>query len=198
MRKQEFLETLKRKLSGLSKQDIEERLCFYSEAIDDRTEDGLSEEEAVAEIGDVNEIASQIIAETPFIRIAKERIMPERRLKPWEITLLVLGSPLWLSLIIAAVAVVFSACAAVCALIVSVWSVFIALVAGVFGGVFAGAVSVFRGNGLNAGFMAGVSLLCAGCAILFFFGCKKVTGLIFKITKKCTSGVKKIFVKESL
>lgn len=47
MNKQEFLVKLRKGLSGLPKEDIEERLTFYSEMIDDRMEEGLSEEEAV-------------------------------------------------------------------------------------------------------------------------------------------------------
>ena len=51
MTKQEFLLNLRKGLLGLPPQDIEERLAFYNEMIEDRIEDGLSEEEAVAEMG---------------------------------------------------------------------------------------------------------------------------------------------------
>ena len=61
MNKQDFLKELSRALSGLPREDLEERLAFYSEMIDDRMEDGLSEEEAVADIGSIDEAASQII-----------------------------------------------------------------------------------------------------------------------------------------
>ena len=44
MHKQEFLDGLRARLRGLPEADIAERLAFYSEMIDDRTEDGLSEE----------------------------------------------------------------------------------------------------------------------------------------------------------
>ena len=47
MNKEEFLSELRTKLSGLPQEDIEERISFYSEMIDDRMEDGISEEEAV-------------------------------------------------------------------------------------------------------------------------------------------------------
>ena len=46
MSKQEFLEQLRRGRSGLPREDIEERLTFYSEMLEDRMEEGLSEEEA--------------------------------------------------------------------------------------------------------------------------------------------------------
>ena len=105
MRKQEFLSQLQKGLIGLPQEDIEEQLVFYSEMIEDRIEEGLPEEEAVAAIGPVEEVVSQIVAETPFSKLVKERIKPKRALRAWEIVLLVLGSPLWLSLLIGAFAV---------------------------------------------------------------------------------------------
>ena len=56
MNKQEFLMRLREGLSGLLQNEIEERLTFYSEMIDDRIEEGLSEEQAIGEIGDIDEI----------------------------------------------------------------------------------------------------------------------------------------------
>ena len=73
MNKQEFLTRLRKGLSGLPQEDIEERLTFYSEMIDDRIEEGLSEEEAVAAIGSPDEIAEQIIGEIPIKKIVKEK-----------------------------------------------------------------------------------------------------------------------------
>ena len=44
MLKQDFLNALSERLRGLPKQDIAERLAFYSELIDDCVEEGTSEE----------------------------------------------------------------------------------------------------------------------------------------------------------
>jgi uncharacterized membrane protein len=63
MTKLKFLLELEKKLSALSQEDIEERLTFYSEIIEDRVEEGISEEDAVAPIGNIEEIAAQILAE---------------------------------------------------------------------------------------------------------------------------------------
>ena len=46
MNKQEFLNQLRSGLNGLPHEEIEERVMFYSEMIDDRVEEGLSEEDA--------------------------------------------------------------------------------------------------------------------------------------------------------
>lgn len=133
MSKQEFLERLQNGLHGLPKEDIDERLMFYSEMIDDRAEEGLSEEQAVSAVGDVEEIVRQVIADTPLAKIAKERIKPKRRLKAWEITLLAIGSPIWLSLGIAAAAVVLALYVSVWSVVVSLWAVFVSLAASAAG-----------------------------------------------------------------
>ena len=46
MNKREFLASLRNGLYGLPQDDIEERLGFYAEMIDDRMEEGLTEEQA--------------------------------------------------------------------------------------------------------------------------------------------------------
>ena len=56
MKRNEFLSKLKERLWALPEADKQCSLDYYSEMIDDRMEDGLSEEEAVAAIGDLDEI----------------------------------------------------------------------------------------------------------------------------------------------
>lgn len=196
MRKQEFLCALKKRLSGLPKQDVEERLNFYSEMIDDRTEEGRTEEEAISDIGSVDEISAQIIADIPLTKIATERVKPKKRLKMWEIALLALGSPIWLSLAIAAFAVILSLYVVLWSLIVSVWAVFVSLAAGAIGGVIAGIFFAFSGNGLTGIAMVGAGIVCAGLAIFLFFGCKTTTKGIIHLTQKIALGIKKCFIKK--
>ena len=102
MDKQTFLTRLRNGLSGLPQEDVEERLTFYSEMIDDRMEEGCTEAEAVAEIGPVEEVLAQIVADIPLTKLVKKKMKPKHTLKAWEIVLLVLGSPLWLSLLVSA------------------------------------------------------------------------------------------------
>ena len=49
MDKFDFLLKLEDALSGLPKEEICERISFYSEMIDDKIEDGKTEQQAVAE-----------------------------------------------------------------------------------------------------------------------------------------------------
>ena len=60
MNKSEFLSELRTRLKGLPQNEIEERLSFYGEAIDDRIEEGVPEEDAVLEIGSIDDIVAQI------------------------------------------------------------------------------------------------------------------------------------------
>ena len=108
MLKQEFFDKLRARLSGLPQKELEERLSFYGEMIDDRMEEGLSEAEAVDGIGSVDSIAEQIIDETPMLEIAKEKMRSKRRLKGWEIAMLIIGAPLWISLVLCLFCCLFS------------------------------------------------------------------------------------------
>lgn len=56
MTKQEFLSELERALGKLPHTEVEQALAFYDEAISDRMEDGLSEAEAVADLGPIDAI----------------------------------------------------------------------------------------------------------------------------------------------
>ena len=194
MTKQEFMANLRAKLSGLPTQDVEDRISFYCEMIDDRVEEGLSEEEAVSAIGSVDEIVSQIIADIPLAKIAREKIKPKRRLWAWEIVLLVLGAPIWLSLLIAAIAVILSLYAALWSVIISLWSVFGALCGVAIGCVVSGAVSAVLGNTVTGIALLGCAILCAGLSVFAFFGCRAATKGTLWLTKKMSLGIKKCFI----
>ena len=196
MNKQEFLVQLRKGLSGLPKDDIEERLTFYSEMIDDRMEEGLSEETAVREIGTATELISQIIADIPLTKIVKERITPNKRLKVWELVLLVLGSPIWLSLLIAVFAVILSLYVVLWSVIISLWAVFVSLVGCVLGGIAGGIVFACCGNVLTGIAMIGASLVCGGLSVFMFYGCKAVTKGILILTKKIAVWIKNCFIKK--
>lgn len=191
MSKQEFLTQLRKGLSKLPQADIEELLTFYNEMIDDREEEGLSEEEAVLSVGTVDEIVAQAIAETPLAKIAKERIKPKRRLNWGEIVLLALGSPIWLSLGIAAFVVILSLYFSLWSVIISLWAVFASLIACAFGGIFAGIIFMCYSNIFSGIAILSAGLVCAGISIFLFFACKYATKGIFVLTKKIILGIKK-------
>ena len=192
MTKEEFISELRKKLSGLPEKEIEEGLSFYCEIIDDKIEEGFSEEEAVSGVGSVDEIASQILADIPITKIAKERIRPKRRMRAWEIVLLVLGSPIWISLGIAAVAVILSLYVVLWSVIASLWAVFGALAAcGAYGLFYGGNLVIVGGEILSEVAILGLGMVCSGLSIFLFFGCKGATDGIIGLTKKLTLGIKR-------
>ena len=67
MSKKAFLKKLGRALSSLPRDERAKTIAYYDELIEDRKEEGLSEEAAVEAMGDIGVIANEIIAD------AKER-----------------------------------------------------------------------------------------------------------------------------
>lgn len=193
MTKGEFLCCLRDGLNGLPPQDVEERVAFYGEMIDDRMEDGLTEEEAVAEIGTVDEITAQIIADTPLLKLVKEKIKPNRTLKAWEIVLLVLGAPVWGSLLIAAFAVLLSICAALWSVIVAVWASFAAVVGAAFGGIVGGIGLALGGYTLTGLALIGAGLVCAGLSVFLCFASRAATKGTARLTKAIAVSMKRGF-----
>ena len=79
MKKNEFLWGLAEGLRGLPPEDLERWVDYYREMIDDRMDEGLSEEEAVADLGSLEQIRDQILTETPLPRLVKESVRPGQR-----------------------------------------------------------------------------------------------------------------------
>lgn len=196
MNKQEFLGLLRRELSGLPQGDIEERVAFYAEMIDDRMEEGLTEEEAVDAVGPVGPIVLQTISETPFTRIVKERVQPKRRMKAWEIVLLVLGSPIWLSLIIAFFAVVYSIIVTLWAVALSFWAAFAGMWWGVIAVSAVGSYIIWSGHLIQGLAMIGAAMVIAGVAIFFYYVCVWTGRFTLYATKRIAIWTKHLFVKK--
>lgn len=196
MNKAEFLDALRKALSGLPKDEAEQRIEFYAEMIDDRIEDGLSEEEAVLDIGNIDDIADQITADIPLGKIVKERIKPKKKLSGWNITLIILGFPVWLPLLAAVFAVAVAVYAVIWSVDISLWAVFASLAGTTLGGAAVAVMYFVQGNIPVALVMSGTTLVCVGLSILSFFGCKAATKGIVILTKKLALGIKRLFVRK--
>lgn len=195
MNKEEFLNELKNGLSGLPENDVEERVSFYGEMIDDRVEEGMSEEEAVAGIGPVSELAAQHIPEAPSVNAVGEKITAHSW-QVWEIVLLVLGFPLWFSLLVAAAAVVLSMYLVVWALLITLWSVWASMTACVLSGLVVVTVCFAQGEIASGILMLGVSFFLAGVSILGFFGCTAASKGVIRLTKNLAVWMKKRFIRK--
>ena len=195
MNKQEFLDNLREKLSGLPQDEIEERISFYGEMIDDRMEDGVTEEDAIEGIGPVESIVEQTMSEIPLKKLVKEKVKPNRSLKAWEVVLLVLGSPVWIPLLIAAGAVMFSVYIVIWSLVITVFAVNISFAVGAFASIPMAIHQFMFGNAAGGMFVLGSGVTLAGMAILMFFASVWITKSIVLVTKRFALWVKSLFVK---
>lgn len=194
MNKEQFLIELASALSGLPEEDVEKSLEFYSEMIDDRIEDGLTEEEAVSELGTIEEIRAQIIKDTPLSKIVKEKVKPKRTLRTWEILLLILGAPLWLPLLIAAASVLLAVYIVIWSVVVVLFSVDITFFATAIGGGFGSLVLFLTDQTLAGLLLLGGGITCAGLCILWFFICLATVKGIISVSKHIILGIKSVFI----
>ena len=196
MNKSEFLAELREGLAGLPQDDVEERIAFYNEMIDDRMEEGITEDEAVGTIGGVDAIVSQTVADIPLAKLVKEKITSKRTLKAWEIVLICLGFPLWFPLLIAASAVAFSLYVVAWSLIISLWAIEVSFVASAVACLVASAANIIRWNTVFGVTLIGAAVFLAGLSILMFLGCIALSKGIIQLTKKAAIGIKSLFIKK--
>lgn len=190
MTKKEFLAQLRTDLSGLPEAEIEEQLLFYGEMIDDRMEEGLSEEEAVAQVANREE-KSEPAPET--VQKNEQPKHGRRHLQGWEIALLIIGAPLWLSLLITLCSVFLSLYVVIWAVLISFFAVEITFCACAAGGLFAGIFFIVQGKLLPGIAVIGAGITLAGLSILTYYGCKGAAKGILWLTKKTVYGIKVLF-----
>ena len=142
--------------------------------------DDMTEEEAVAAVGNTNEIAQRIHTEAAVQA-------PQQGVRVWLILLLVLGSPLWLSLY-----------AALWAVIISLWAVFVSFAAVSLSGYVAAPAFGVHGNFPMAAASLGAGLFMTGCTIFLFFGCLAASKGVCRLTKKIFAGIRRSDGKERL
>ncbi len=193
MTKIQFENELRRALSSLPEKEIENSLAFYREMIDDRIESGMSEEDAVGNIGSPADAAREIKLNLPLPSLIKTKCKAKRSLRIWEIILLILGSPIWLSLLVAVFSVVLSVYIVIWAVFISFWAVDLALGATALGGILLFAVTIFH-SFPTALLYLGMALFSAGAFIPLFAICRRSTVLFVKLSVKMTKLIKKIIL----
>ena len=185
MTKEGFLAQLRQQLWALPEADRQNSLDYYAEMIDDRMEDGLSEEEAVAAIGNLEEIVQQILGETPRLPVvvepAKKAEPAKGSTKTWLIILLVLGSPVWIPLLASAIGTVIGIYVSLWSVVIALYAAFLALAVSSAGCIVG---SFFMFGGITGGIVAwGAALVCAGLAILLLLLANLAAKGMVKLTK---------------
>ena len=205
MKKEQFLRELGLRLSSLPYADKKRSLDYYSEMIADRMEDGLAEEEAVKKMGTPAFAAEKILTELPITTLARARVGGEK--SAFSIVMIILASPIWISLLVTAFAIIVSIFATLCSLlavvfslIVTFWAIEVSFVIGGAAGIIACPLAIlFAKNMPLAFFVLGGGLVLISLAIFFYYGAiyatkgllytakgiLKLYGLIFRFIKFC-------------
>ncbi|WP_346905870.1 DUF1700 domain-containing protein [Clostridium sp.] len=191
MNKSEFFNSLRESLTPLSKEECNKFIIYYEEIIEDYKESGLTEEEAIDKLGNPRSIANDILSEQDTVDI---KIAPFNN-NILNVVLLVLGFPLWGSLLLAVALLILS-------VNIIIWC--IPFITGMSSTVFfiAALVSIIGapfmiGDILAVGIVQlGVGIASIGISILLAFLTVFLSRKFIVITKKLTLMVCKRFNKK--
>lgn len=195
MNKTEFVDALRRSLGKLPSYEVEQSIAFYSEMIDDRVEDGMSEQDAVAALGPVGAIAAQIIAETPAIPKAIAKANTGSR--TLNIVLLAVFSPIWVPLALALATAAFMVYLSIWLVIVALWTTVISLLLCGPLGIAGFAWCAVTGYPLTATWVLGCGLAACGLGLFAWFGVLAASKGLFSLTRQFARWIKGLFVKRT-
>ena len=102
MDKKQFCTFLENELRlYLSSTEVYKTLNFFKEIIDDRVDEGLSEEEAVSQLGNIDDIVGQILDEHNIKKRQKKlvwRFIPQKTPSAANIIIAILLFPIWITI----------------------------------------------------------------------------------------------------
>lgn len=180
MTRDEFLGRLGELLACLPADQVRETQEFYAEAIADRMEDGMGEEEAVAAMGAPGKVAEAVLDDLPAVPRAIARTRRRSTTLLWVLT--IVGSPVWVPLLLAFAAVAVTVYVCIWVLALCVWIVAVALgSAGIAELVFA-ACGVVIGHVPYALASAGMGLGLVGVALFVGAGAWAVSRQIARLS----------------
>jgi len=195
MNKMEFLAALKGRLDGLSPNDVNKSLEFYAEMIDDRVEEGLTEEQAVMEIGSPIDVADKIIAEMPIATVIKSKIKNRGKLSGWMIALLAILSPVIFSLFLAFSITYITVIAVIWSLFVMLVGIIIGFIVGGLGGVVVSIIQAVAGTSPSFLFTLSASLMLMGLGLLLMLTVKSAYKGTAFLTSRTAKFIKSLIVK---
>ncbi|MEH6891201.1 DUF1700 domain-containing protein [Bacillus sp. JJ864] len=188
MNKADFLDSLKRQLDSLSKEERFKFISYYDEIIEDYIEDGYTEKDAVEKVGDPLKIAQNILKEP---REKKVKVLSKSGII-FIGFLVVLGFPLWGSLLLAGILLILSG-------YMLIWC--LPFMTGTFtlGGLYASLVSIigtpflFKEGTYLAITQFGMGILVLGLSILSGIITITIAKQFFKVTIRFTQKIVRLF-----
>ena len=197
MNKAEFLQELKQRIQEYPTEETEKSMDYYAEMIADRMEDGMSEAEAVASLGPVEQIAEQIKCELPITTLVKQKTKEKtkgKKMPAWAIVLLVLGFPLWGSVAIFILSIVLMFYAIIWSCDIVLWSLVFTFGTFALSGIVGFFYCLFKAAFGFALVYLGIALFMAGIGIFTFLGTLLTTKGICRGTKWCFLQIKKALI----
>lgn len=184
MTTKEFLRILTREIDVLPAMEAQRAITYYRELIEDRIEDGMSESEAVASMEDISVIAQQILSEHEDGLKNTKTITKEcvEHSEIWRKVLIICTSPLWISLLLTFILMVFSIYLLIWCMIFTIYAI-----AAVFGicslaGMIAFIFDITSHTPL-AMVELGIALFSMGALLLIFYGIRNVQNKLFILQK---------------
>ena len=162
--------------------------------IDDRVEDGMSEEEAIEQIGPVDKVVETIVSEIPLSKIVKAKVKPQKKMPVWAIVLLVLGFPVWFPILISLVSVIFSVYLTLWIIVITLYAVDLSLAVACIASIASAFVAFIGGEPLVGLASIGSFMVCGALSVLMFFGCGYVVKGVVFVTRKMLLGIKSCFI----
>lgn len=197
MNKQEFFEELTLRLDSLPKSEIQKSIAYYEEIIDDRIEDGMTEDNAIKALGHVDDIAQNIMYDLSIPQLMKAKVNVSKKNasnKRLWLTLAILGSPFWLPVLLAFALTVFSLYLTVWSVIVSLYSVIIALGISCLSGIIVGIAFLFV-KSVPVGLCYIGAGICCGALTLFIVKAVNLsTKKLVKFSAHIIRKVKSLFI----
>ena len=182
MNKKEFLNDLDIKLNFLTEEERNKTLNYYSEIIEDRIESGASEEEAVLQMESTEVIAKKLIAENSTQKTTSEKVLDfidklfEKHGYLFVLAIVIFSIPLWTPIV-----------GVILGLVCTMFLILFAMIAfGAIGSVAALGIGIsFITQSLLSAISAlGVSMVCAGFAVLVTIGTVKLISMMSNFFKK--------------
>lgn len=192
MTKAEFLSSLRGEMSTLAipKDEVDRSILFYSEMIDDKTDEGLSESEATESLGSPGQIAREIRRGLGIGGCFRDKLsaLPKG--------LLIFGFPLWFPLLAAAAIVVMAMFLILWAMMLLPAAVEFALVAATAAGIIGGVWAISAGSLLSGLFTVGVAFIAGGMFFILLAPVMKLAGWLARTSLVLLKWTLNLFAKE--
>lgn len=196
MTKQEYLQRLRALLRSLPHQEVERICTFYAESIDDRMESGLSESDAVASMETPGTVAEQIIDSMPAVPRLALKAHNKFGILFWA--LLLIGSPLWVPLVLTAIAVVIALYMTMRAIVLAAWAVAASLIVMFVACIVAAVFAVGSAPTSGLLLLTGKGALCGAAGLLGIAVCGALTWVIAKASIGLAKAIARPFIHAAI